>query len=1420
MSPSLGTPLGSGGGVSLGTPIGGGGGGGVPDRPRRRKKRRKKKDNRKRDFSALLQDIEDTAKGIGPGIFGKQGLLMAIGQAEARTIDKLSGDRWDLDRGSKHYMAADLGKAIVDSYTGVESPYHHLAKGDLGTAFDKFRLHPLSPILDVSAVFTGGGALAGKVGQKAALSGKSPADMGRAQLALTRAAGYTPRTAASYAAATRAGYGPSRFKEGAAFDPVTREVGAGYARRQGLEDGKGTVSKQAYRNPVLRGRQAAVAKVLDTIPEGAALPLPGGGRVKLDYLSSGERMARAERKVKGRNRSQREKELYLPRAERAANALKPSEKQAWFLQHVGVEPAEYRGMLQEELDTDLPDVDRKRLEAELKAFSNPDIDKAWADGGNGRVKRAVALTRELANNQHHRIIKDAGFMGDDANAVERALLTRRVLARRAAQGARSIPFHPEVREPTPGAARAQAALGKVHEEKVAKADPLLAEAAALRKEVDTPSDTSMNVDPNAPALAGDNPAAQQLAELEEWVQKGGWGGAKTRVRKAIDPQAGQGRVKVSMGRIDQRYGDVIAPRWMPNDGGAAAGRAVRAERSQRNVAEKAQVMEDVAWEFLRAFANDEAPNLSHLSDDWRPFYEGATKEDIAQLFADARLSKARAQLLLAAREQAAVMRRELDKEGDPFSDPNHPLFDPDADEADLLDDEALGRMRKDAEQLLQQARAMRKKGGKGKLKRAKALEARATRIHEQITVREQRLLARAEQTRPARLRDLRGYRDRELATSADADNAVLYRDLDRESSLEELAAQAEGAAYFPLRAAREKRRMGGNLGADPTVSRDPRGSSNLMKAASEYNLIRGKVDTSPQTLFDSTRSLIRLQQSSNLFDAALDMSVPLRAEHLTNTDDWVLLDKGKRQELARTAEEASATLKRLKQFAGEDRQLDALANAWAESAVRTIQKGEVLGDEVVAIPRSMYETLRADMRSPVLLERIIDRGLDVFRMFVLNLAPRWVFNDTIGSHLMLAAKHGGPGLWRGYLEYVGRTKSKAATKRVYRSMLDDVQAYSRDFDGKIAEKHGWELVLAEIAEVTNSGLVNREGARVTDLSQAMDRVRGGSRIRNLGTAAVKRAAVVPDAMVRMDSLLASDIPRGVLAIHLIRPEVRAMRQAEPHRFPKEVPDWQVAQTLLKERPAYADHLAEKVLRDLVDYSALTPFERTVLRRMIPFYSWFRGITVWTAQLGLEDPWRLAALVQTGAYGETLNDAQEAEGIPEHLEDEVWIGKPDSEGRQYAIGTQGANPWGTLAENVKALTSFAQGKPAYGSGTVNQMLNPQMLAIAEALSPGGRHWSSRAPMQAPFADPSKAYNEDGQPQPAGGVVQRWLGAQVNTMPQPQLYWKFRNGKSEYSIYDSPSWHYLASYFGVPIRRVKMDVAAENKEKERNPVVYSS
>jgi hypothetical protein len=164
--------------------------------------------------------------------------------------------------------------------------------------------------------------------------------------------------------------------------------------------------------------------------------------------------------------------------------------------------------------------------------------------------------------------------------------------------------------------------------------------------------------------------------------------------------------------------------------------------------------------------------------------------------------------------------------------------------------------------------------------------------------------------------------------------------------------------------------------------------------------------------------------------------------------------------------------------------------------------------------------------------------------------------------------------------------------------------------------------------------------------------------------------------------------------------------------------------------------AERVMGNL---QAMTPLERSVARKIMPFYGWTKHILKYVLTYPVDHPWRTSFL----SVLSTQNTDSFASGLDARMQLLFFLGSPDSSGNVTAVDVRALDPFRDVA-NYATL-----------SGWISAM-NPIITAPFAAIDPSIIYGSNTLH---PQVDYSSLYGTN-VAQPSGG----WLSAIEQEIPE--------------------------------------------------------
>jgi hypothetical protein len=285
---------------------------------------------------------------------------------------------------------------------------------------------------------------------------------------------------------------------------------------------------------------------------------------------------------------------------------------------------------------------------------------------------------------------------------------------------------------------------------------------------------------------------------------------------------------------------------------------------------------------------------------------------------------------------------------------------------------------------------------------------------------------------------------------------------------------------------------------------------------------------------------------------------------------------------------------------------------------------------------------------------------------------------------------------------------------------------------------------------------------------------------------------IGDANAHLNQLIADDIQRIPKAIEYARSRTGAVRRAQAvnremgksmsilRRLRGPSNEDVIANLTEAERRAVLGH----VNRVLGNFNSLGPNERNYLRRVMPFYAWFKVIGAVTKDMVVHNPERLNWVRNLEVAANANPDLVPQGLMPTWLQGAIAIGHPVA-GVQPVLSTTGANPFQTDVQLGRAVANnFIPGSQ---TSDATGLLGPafQLYDLYRGIDPftGGTYKGAGA-KSAPLLRATEGFLA-GLPQAQLAQNYGYLGGK----PAPKTYAPQRN---------DALWNYL----GLPIKRVKL------------------
>lgn len=528
-----------------------------------------------------------------------------------------------------------------------------------------------------------------------------------------------------------------------------------------------------------------------------------------------------------------------------------------------------------------------------------------------------------------------------------------------------------------------------------------------------------------------------------------------------------------------------------------------------------------------------------------------------------------------------------------------------------------------------------------------------------------------------------------------------------------------------------------------------------------YNFYNARDNMDPAMFLHSARQVFEYRARLNRFNKLLSGALIVSADEakLYNPKDYKFLDAG--DKLRKEANEVYGILVDAEQVLAGTPMYDQLTATLRRSLVDP----DGTTGTIAVIPKVMYhEILGEFIKTSDFVRRWIDKPTQIWRALTLNLRPAWIVNNFVGQMMLLAFANGTTGL-KNYVLQMG--KKGDIVDELAPELVDFGWAHESLNDiaglGRKSKLAGYARRLSDAMGNLNAKLTDSHTRKAAWLSE-MD-----PHVRRLQKEAKQRAK--------------HDGPDDNMEVEIVDPNAKDLPSGDL--------TYEEAARILWDDERFADRITEKVLGDMIDFSDLSDFERTFIKRAIPFYSWLKGISIRTARMAADEPWKLAATANVSNVG--LDALEERYGeLPEFLNAMIPLSGGDN---PLIATTQGLNPLMTPADVLGMMSGAVL--PGRHQGPQNPLaqFNPLIKAPAEALANKDFFYGSEVDR-----------NED------MSFLERLIKQGGNSIAQKRLvdeYLQQRKAETEGLEYDplyEPSFrNAIAQYMGLPIRNLDTKAA---------------
>jgi len=344
--------------------------------------------------------------------------------------------------------------------------------------------------------------------------------------------------------------------------------------------------------------------------------------------------------------------------------------------------------------------------------------------------------------------------------------------------------------------------------------------------------------------------------------------------------------------------------------------------------------------------------------------------------------------------------------------------------------------------------------------------------------------------------------------------------------------------------------------------------------------------------------------------------------------------------------------KRTKNLSDTDNIWEAFGDA-VDSVFPKIEKQYVgvAGEKLFQAPKAMANELRKITRaSNPYVKLFYDKPIDVFRAAALALMPRWQFNNMIGNMVFSIVK-GDVFNPKAFYIY---TQARKKPGLLPNELFGGVHQVERTSSGKLGSAANLPLVRSTVAMHDN--LLNTKviGTIVGNVEKAVN------------MAIVKPILTVVDKSFKTNQYV-DDMFKGV---SFINKTLKNERKNFITRMTATLDDSLKA----LEKTGASKKLSEQMVDDIHKWYYyglnLTDFERRVVRRVMPFYSWMRWASLYAYRITTETPVRANILANMSRDFYMFTGQEE---LPPFLRGSVPVGT-DEDGTVYYLKTTGLNPF--------------------------------------------------------------------------------------------------------------------------------------------------
>jgi hypothetical protein len=326
------------------------------------------------------------------------------------------------------------------------------------------------------------------------------------------------------------------------------------------------------------------------------------------------------------------------------------------------------------------------------------------------------------------------------------------------------------------------------------------------------------------------------------------------------------------------------------------------------------------------------------------------------------------------------------------------------------------------------------------------------------------------------------------------------------------------------------------------------------------------------------------------------------------------------------------------------------------------------------VPKNMFDALEKLQEAPKAIA-VWDPVMNVFRTTTLLLSPRWQLYNVLGNALTITMAEGMD--WVKNLPEAYRA-ANAVRKGETVATLEGVGATPVQVRTSLGQATKEQTYIRETA---------KSGAGAKGTAEMLVGPERAARSLKWGEKAKGGVDYLTDLSIRFNAMV-DDTTRiaGYMTAYQ-KYMAKGMKQ----------PEWvdDVMESLRKqgvEDLNWTDAMKIQAERDMrkfaYNWDSMTPFERTVARRVFPFYGFFSHMLRYAYQYTMDHPLRVA---MAAAFARA--EAEDwGTGMPSYLHNLLMVGAMDEKGNRKAINFKGWNPFADLSTLLTPVGWLSQANP--------------------------------------------------------------------------------------------------------------------------------